>query len=213
MKEVFRGIYRVFPTKITPTKYTSFFVVREPGNLLFPCLGSKSTFEDQFTHMQELGGVSFQLLGDMHFATRDNDKIFDFFGTPLICSEVEAPDVTRKVKEVRQIPFERQEICDGVEMLPTPGHRPGAASYLVQQHGKKILFVGDSIWHNGTDWECLVNKRNINVMVQTLEFLKKVDFDAMYANTSVQNSSCSQSFTRKERVELLDHLIQGCLDN
>ena len=212
MMEIYKGVYRVFPTKITPTKYTSFFVVRKPGNLLLPCLGSKSTFEDQFNQMWELGGVAFQLLGDMHFASRDNDRIFDAFKTPLICSDVEAPDVTRKVKDVCPLPFVRQQICEGVELLPTPGHRPGATSYLVDQHEQRILFVGDSIWHNGTHWECLTSKKNAKVMAQTLEDLKEVDFDAIYANTSVGNSVCHEQFSPGERLELLDRLIQGCLD-
>ena len=168
MEQVSQGIYRIFPTKITPTKYTSFFVVRRQGNLLLPCLASKSTFVDQFDTIHNMGGVAYQLLGDMHFATRDNDTIFETFKTPLICTDVEAPDVVRKVKSVEQVPFKRQNICEGVEMLPTPGHRPGAASYLVQQHGQAVLFVGDSIWHDGHEWSCLVNKKNRKIMIDTL---------------------------------------------
>lgn len=208
MRELSPGVFRIDPSKITPTKYISYFVVRDEGNLLFPCLSSASTFESDWSDMHELGGVAAQLIGDMHFATKHCDVLADEFGTPVQCSEVEAPDVRRKVKQVLTFPFERHEIANDVTVIPTPGHRPGAISYLVSVNEQKTLFVGDSIWHDGNSWKALASKKNRKVMAQTLENLKQEEFSAMYANVSVKNPVSSIEFSStKQREQFFDELI------
>ena len=194
MEECAPGIYRVMPSKVTPSKYISFFVVREAGNLLFPCVASSSTFETDWPEMHSLGGVSMQLLGDMHFATKHNDQLFAEFGAATYCSDLEKPDVARKVKNVESFNFERLELAPGVTSLPTPGHRPGAVSYLVEFSDRNVLFAGDSIWHNGSTWSALASKKNKSVMKSTLQLLDEEKFNSIYVNSSVTNDVCSVSF-------------------
>ncbi len=68
MEELFDGLHRILPTKVTPSKYISLFAKRPSGNLLFSCLGGHSSFEASFAEIDALGGVAWHLLGDMHFA-------------------------------------------------------------------------------------------------------------------------------------------------
>ena len=190
MQALFDDVYRILPTKITPTKYSSLFAVRPQGNLLFSCLGGHSSIEGSFDAMDDLGGVALHLLGDMHFAARYNDDVDARFGVATMCSEVEGPDVRRKVKNVVTFPFERHTLAPGVEVIPTPGHRPGAVSYLVDVGGRRCLFAGDSIYHSGDNWMCPVSKKNRKTMLATLEMLAGVDFDVLLANTGANNPVC-----------------------
>ena len=207
MIELAPSIYRVEPSKITPSKYISFFVERTDGNLLFPCVASSSTFETDWPQMQRSGGVDVQLLGDMHFATKHNDAIFEEFGAVVRCSELEEPDVRRKVENVDAFAFERIELAPGVVSIPTPGHRPGAVSYLVNIGSQRALFTGDSVWHDGSKWQALASKKNRPVMQETLQSLCDEEFDALYANVSVGNSTCSVAFdSSSERIEFLTSL-------
>ena len=190
MEELFSSVYRILPTKVTPSKYVSLFAVRPDGNLLFSCFGGHSSIEGSFDAIDALGGVTHHLLGDMHFAARYSDDVHARFGIDTQCSEIEAPDVKRKVKHVRTFPFERHALADGVEVIPTPGHRPGAASYLVDVGGRQCLFAGDTIYHDGASWRALASKKNRSTMLETLAVLDEVDFDVLLANTGVSNPVC-----------------------
>ena len=148
MQLLFDNVYRILPTKVTPSKYSSLFVKRPQGNLLFSCLGGHSSIEGSFDDIDALGGIALHLLGDMHFAARYNDDVDERFGVATMCSEVEGPDVRRKVNNVVTFPYERQALARGVLAIPTPGHRHGAVSYLVRSGKRSCLFAGDTIYHD-----------------------------------------------------------------
>ena len=210
MIECAPSIYKIEPSKITPSKYISFFVSRDDGNLLFPCVSSSSTFESSWEQINELGGVSKQLLSDMHFATKHNDQLFDEFGAATCCSVLEAPDVRRKVQNVEAFPFERHEVAPGVTAIPTPGHRPGAVSYLVDMGNSTALFAGDSIWHDREKWIALSNKKNRPVMKATLASLCDERFSTLFVNSSVQNPVFSIDFASNDaKNEFLDGLAEA----
>ena len=206
MEQLFDDVYRILPTKITPSKYVSLFAKRAAGNLLFSCLGGHSSIEGSFQEIDALGGVALHLLGDMHFAARYNDDVDAHFGVETRCSEVEGPDVMRKVKNVVTFPFERHELAPGVEVIPTPGHRPGAVGYLVEVGGRRCLFAGDTIYHDGKCWRALSSKKNRLTMLATLDMVADVDFDVLLANTSVTNPVCFVDFEAAGKREFLDQL-------
>ena len=203
MEPLFDNVYRILPTKVTPTKYSSLFATRPEGNLLFSCLGGHSSIEGSFDQMDALGGVALHLLGDMHFAARYNDDVDARFGVTTMCSEVEGPDVKRKVKNVATFPFERHLLAPGVEVIPTPGHRPGAVSYLVDVGGRRCLFAGDSIYHSGDEWMCPVSKRNRKTLLATLDMLDGIDFDIVLANTGANNPVCFVELDVGERTRFI----------
>jgi hypothetical protein len=191
LEQLHPGVYRVQPTKVTPTKYVSFFVRRRGGNLLFPCVAASSTIEGSFAAMERLGGIAMQCIGDMHFAGRHNDDIHAHFGVPVSYSEVEAADVRRKVRHVQVFPFERHALAAGIEVIPTPGHRPGAVCYAVTVGRLRCLFAGDSIWHDARGWRCPVARRGERQMRESLALLGSVPFDVLCVNTHASDPVCS----------------------
>jgi hypothetical protein len=202
-EELYPGVYRVFPTNVTPAKYVSFFVKRRGGNLLFPCVAAHGSIAGSFEQMSSMGGVSLQLVGDMHFASKYNDEISGHFDIPAMCSTGEYADVLRKVKRVEAFPFERHELAPKVEAIPTPGHRPGAVSYLVTLAKRRYLFAGDTLYHDKKGWCVFTSKKNRKTMIATLEMLRDIPFDVLLANTSVTNPVCSVELTQAERLGLL----------
>jgi len=209
MDLLFDSVYRVLPTKVTPSKYSSLFVERSRGNLLFSCFGGHSSIEGSFDAIEAKGGIALHLLGDMHFAARCSDDVARRFGAPTMCSEVEAPDVKRKVRNVATFPFERHELAPGVEVIPTPGHRPGAVSYLVRVGRRRCLFAGDTIYHDGSRWRALASKKNRNIMLNTLDMLAGVPFDALLANTGANNPICHVELDGDSRPTFIDDLKKG----
>ena len=54
--------------------------------------------------------------------------------------------------------FEKREVVNGVEVIPTPGHTDGSVCFLVRSaHGKTYLFTGDTIYQENGAWETRVN--------------------------------------------------------
>lgn len=68
LQEIYEGTFKVLPSKITPSKYVSFFVPRTNGNLLFPCLPSSSTFESSWESIHEFGGIKLPSPSGMYIA-------------------------------------------------------------------------------------------------------------------------------------------------
>lgn len=209
MQLLFESVYRILPTKVTPSKYTSLFVQRPDGNLLFSCFGGHSSIDGSFDDIDALGGIALHLLGDMHFAAKYNDDVDERFGVATMCSEVEGSDVRRKVKNVVTFPFERHELAAGVEAIPTPGHRPGAVSYLVAVGRRRCLFAGDTIYHDGDRWRCFASKKNRKTMTETLTLLAEVEFDVLLANTGVANPVCYVEVDADSRREFMEMLKAG----
>jgi hydroxyacylglutathione hydrolase len=207
MEALYPGVYQVSPSKVTASKYRSFFVTRPEGNLLIPCFSSHSTIHSSFDEMATLGGLNYQLLGDSHFRTPHCDEVAERFGAPLYCSEVEAPDVTRTVKQVKTFPFERHLLAPGLEVIPTPGHRPGGVCYLVTVAGRTFLFVGDAIWHDDHAWIATPSKAGRKQMIQSLQTLAELEFDVLLANTRLGNPICLVEVDAERRREFIERLL------
>jgi hypothetical protein len=208
MHALFAGVYQIFPSKITDSKYRSFFVNHPSGNLLVPCFSNQSTIHSSFDELDALGGLQYQLLGDSHFKTPHCDEVAERFGAPLYCSEVEAPDVTRNLKQVKTFPFERHELAPAIEVIPTPGHRPGGVCYLVSLEGRHYLFVGDAIWHDGQRWIATPTKAGRKQMVESLQTLAEVEFDVLLANTRISNPTCLMEVDADSRWPLINSLLE-----
>ena len=209
MDELFPGVFRVLPTKPLPSKCITFFVRREEGNLLFPCFSGSATIHGRFDEIAAMGGLSRQLLGDSHFKTPHCDEVAAKFGSPLFCSEPEAPDVVKSVKNVQTFPLERHVLEPGVEVIPTPGHRPGGVCYLVTLDGRRFLFAGDAIWHDGTGWKAFPTKAGRTKMIDSLRRLADVDFDVLLANTRVNNPLCFVEVSNEQRRGLIASIREG----
>ena len=159
--------------------------------------------------IDELGGVALHLLGDMHFASRYNDDVDQRFGTATMCSVVEGPDVQRKVRNVATFPFERHELAPGVEAIPTRPSARRRVVYLVEAGGRRCLFAGDTIYHDGKEWRVFVSKKNRATMLETLDMLAEVEFDVLLANTGANNPLCHVETAGGSRREFLRRIKSG----
>jgi len=208
MNEIFPNIYQIFPSKQTPSKYRSFFVKRDEGNLLIPCFSTNSTIEAHFDAIAELGGLSRQLLGDSHFKSSHCDQVAERFNAPVYCSEGEAPDVTPVVKQVMIFPFTRHLLEPQIDVIPTPGHRPGGVCYLISMDEKRYLFVGDFIWHDGEKWIPTATKANFRAYIESLHLLEGIAFDVLLANSKISNPTYSVALNQETRKAFIADLLE-----
>ena len=209
MEEIFADIYRVLPSSPSDEKWISFFIRYPEGNLIVPGYICKSTIHAHFGTIERLGGVSKQLLSDAHYKTRHCDEVAERFNAPLYCSQAEADGVRRDLKHIVVIPYTRHFLLPGIEVIPTPGHRPGAICYRIALHNRQYLFTGDTIWHNGRDWVASPTKAGIRKMEESLRLLMEIEFDVLLANNRVDYPVSYIEVTRSTHRRLLEEILSG----
>lgn len=185
------GVFRVLPEKITPTKYSSFYVNHPEGNLMFPCYTRGGLTQETLDTIDADGGLLAQLLGDMHMKDPLCDVMQARYGAWAYCSVIEADDVKRTCSKVKTFPYRRHALFPHVEVIPTPGHRPGSVSYIVPVKNKRVLFAGDNVGYDGKRWTAFPTRQGRGDMVKSLQMLGECEFDLLCAITLATEPTCS----------------------
>lgn len=195
MDKVCDGVYRVSPLRITPTKYASFFVEHPSGNLMLPCYSRGGLTNATLDAITTAGGLLAQLLCDMHVKDALCDDLQGRFGAWTYCSEPEADDVRRTVQKLKTFPFRRHSLFPHVEVIPTPGHRPGGTCFLVDMGKRRVLFAGDNVGYDGHHWTAYPSRQGHKDMLRSLDVLAECEFDVLCATTLVSEPVFSKTLT------------------
>jgi hypothetical protein len=106
--------------------------------------------------------------------------------TPLFVHERDREAVPGEVRGT----FSRRHVFeDDLEVIPTPGHTPGATAYLWDSGEQRVLFTGDTIYLADGEWVAAVLDSSDRVAyLESLELLRELDFDVLvpWAATSGQ---------------------------
>lgn len=209
MEAVCHDVFRVLPLRMTANKYVSFFVRHQSGNLMIPCYARGGLSEETLSAIEAAGGLSAQLLGDMHLKDKLCDVLHARFGAWTYCSEPEAPDVSRSVSQLRTFPFRRHELLPHVEAIPTPGHRPGGTCYLVNMGAQRVLFAADNVGFHAGRWTAYPSSRGLQDMEASLRALAECDFDYLCANTLLSEPICTVKLSNaKQRRQFFQGVIE-----
>jgi glyoxylase-like metal-dependent hydrolase (beta-lactamase superfamily II) len=130
----------------------AYLLVRDTGNVLF----YSSDLRDEYQHVKDLGGIAHQYLSHRDEAGPALAEIKELFGSKLWCHRLEEPSIS-KVTPIDCM-FDKREVVNGIEVIPTPGHTVGSVCFLVRSaHGKTYLFTGDTIYQENGAWDTRVN--------------------------------------------------------
>jgi glyoxylase-like metal-dependent hydrolase (beta-lactamase superfamily II) len=151
----------------------AFLLKRDQGNLL---IYSVEGLEAQAAAIEELGGVDRQLLNHWHEAMFASAWV----SAPLFVHERDADEV-RERTEVAGTLSQREVLGDDFEIIPTPGHTPGATAFLWDTGEHRLLFTGDTLML-GADGEwvaAVLPSSDRAAYLESLELMRELDFDVL----------------------------------
>jgi Metallo-beta-lactamase superfamily len=169
------GLYPSTPESLpfAPELHVRAFVLkREEGNVL---VYSVKGLEADAGTIEGLGGIS------RHYLNHRHEAIFasDWVDAPLFVHERERKSVERAY-QVRAT-FSRRHMLDGdVEVIPTPGHTPGATAYLWDSGEHRFLFTGDTIYLRDGEWVAAVlDSSDRAAYLDSLDLIRELDYDVL----------------------------------
>jgi len=176
LDEVMPGLYASKPQALpfAPALHArAFLLQRERGNVLVYSVDSLSS---QAPAMESLGGVARHYLNHGHEASFASDGI----DAPLFVHERDR-EAVGKAAHVRGTFSRRHTLDDDFEVIPTPGHTPGATAYLWDSGEHRFLFTGDTLFlGEGGEWvTAVLDSSDRAAYVESLELLRELDFDVL----------------------------------
>ena len=170
-----QGLYASLPEALpfAPSlDIRAFLLRRERGNLL---VYSTTTVDANASAIQEFGGISRHYLNHAHEALFASERV----DAPLFVHESERGAVSERY-EIRGTFSRRHTLDEDFEVIPTPGHTPGATAYLWDSGEHRLLFTGDTIYLNDGDWiAAVLSSSDREAYIRSLELIRELDFDVL----------------------------------
>ena len=169
-----RGLYASAPEPLpfAPRLHIRSFVLeRDAGDLLV------------YSTTNATGEVWRQYLNHGHEAAFAPDAL----NAPVFVHAADRPAVAERMP-VRAAFSRRHMLDDDFEVIPTPGHTPGATAYLWDTGAHRVLFTGDTIMLRDGEWVAAVlDSSDRDAYRESLELIRELDFDVLVPWVSTAN--------------------------
>jgi len=188
----------------------TFLVPREHDNLL---VYSSATVSDDAATIASLGGAGYQYLNHWHEAMFGDDSIRELTGARLVVHADDRAETAER-RTVETTFSERHSLGGGFEIIPTPGHTPGATAYLWDSGERRYLFTGDSVYLTDGEWiGAVLESSDREAYLESLELLRGLDFDVLvpWAATAGQPwfAETDRDDARRRIGAIIDRVRQG----
>jgi hypothetical protein len=178
LPEAADAIPRLFATAAEPLPFApslhirAFLLQRAHGNLL---VYSTKGIERDAVAIDERGGIARQYLNHGHEAMFASEWV----DAPLFVHEADRDSVA-KAYDVRGTFSKRHMLDEDFEVIPTPGHTPGATAYLWDSGEHRVLFTGDTLYLSDGEWVAAVlESSDRDRYIESLELIRGLDFDVL----------------------------------
>jgi hypothetical protein len=183
----------------------AYLLEREAGNLL---LYRSDTLRREAAAIRERGGIARQYLNHRHEAAPVSDWVSETFGAPLFVHADDAGAVSG-VAHVRATFSRRHKLDDDFEIIPTPGHTPGATAYLWDTGDHRLLFTGDTLsFRRGRLAIAVLDSSDPVAYRESLELIRGLDFDVLVPSIATEGDPPYAIVDRDEIDRRIDELIE-----
>jgi len=102
----------------------------------------------------------------------------------------------------------RETVADDLEVIPTPGHTPGATMFLWNNGEHRLLFSGDSIWVQRGEWKAvLLGESDREAYLASLSRLMELDLYILVPWASEEGQPYGYGVTRSEAHKNLGRIV------
>src|SRR4051812_34653781 len=183
-----------------------FVLERDAGNLLVYGGGTPLADVDEIARR---GGVVRRYLNHRHETAFGCGRV----RAPLVVHASERKAVERTC-DVAAAFSKRHKPADDLEVVPTPGHTPGATSYLWDTGEHRLLFTGDTVYLRDGEWRAaLLGSSDRDAYAESLELMRELDFDVLVPWASSRGdpaySVVSHAEVRRRVGAILSRLGRG----
>jgi glyoxylase-like metal-dependent hydrolase (beta-lactamase superfamily II) len=105
--------------------------------------------------------------------------------------------------------FSRQHMLDDdFEVIPTPGHTPGATAFLWDTGRHRLLFTGDTISLDDGRWTAAVlDSSDRERYIESLELIRTLDFDVLVPWVATAGRSYHAETTPEDKARNIDAML------
>lgn len=155
----------------------AFQLERDRGNLL---IYNTELLERDLPALVERGGVQRQYLNHWHEAMFGSDAPARELGAKLLVHRADAAQVERRGWHHPYSFSRRHALDEDFEVIPIPGHTPGATAYLWNTGSERLLFTGDTIYVRDGEWVvAMLESSDRARYVESLELLRGLEFSVL----------------------------------
>jgi glyoxylase-like metal-dependent hydrolase (beta-lactamase superfamily II) len=106
----------------------------------------------------------------------------------------------------------RHMLDDDFEVIPAPGHTPGATAYLWDSGERRFLFTGDTIFLRDGEWlAAVLGSSDRSAYLESLALLRDLEFDVLvpWAAAGPSHALTDPRDTRRRVNAIIDRVWQG----
>jgi glyoxylase-like metal-dependent hydrolase (beta-lactamase superfamily II) len=178
----------------------AFLLERRRGNVLVYSTGE---LEHDGPALSDRGGISRRYLNHWHEAMFATD-----LDAPLFVHERDRAAVEERV-HVRGSFSRRHMLDEDFEVIPTPGHTPGATAFLWDTGGHRALFTGDTIYLDGGEWVAgMLESSDRDAYLASLELIRELEFDVLVPWVAGADEPYHAVTSRAEAGRRIDAIIE-----
>lgn len=201
-----RGLHATTPMVLpfAPTSVVrAFLLEREAGNLLIYNTGR---LDEDAEALRALGGIERQYLNHWH------EAMFGLapagLAAELSYHEADAAQVAEHGGS--GVTFsQRHRVDEDFEVIPIPGHTPGATAYLWDNGDHRLLFTSDTVYLHKGKWRAgLLESSDRERFIESLERIRELEFDVLVPWVVDAEDPYLVPVDAAERRQRIDALLQ-----
>jgi hypothetical protein len=203
MESATKGLYASAPEQLpfAPSlDIRAFLLRRDHGNVL---VYSVTQLEREAAAIEDLGGIS------RHYLNHRHEAIFasSWVSAPLFVHERDRRSVGNRY-HVRGAFSKRHTLDEDFEVIPTPGHTPGATAYLWDGGEHRMLFTGDTIYLNDGEWVAAVlESSDRDAYIKSLELIRGLEFDVLVPWAATQGQPYHAFTDKLDTQDRIDAML------
>jgi glyoxylase-like metal-dependent hydrolase (beta-lactamase superfamily II) len=203
LEQVSDGLFASPPARLPfgPDLLVRAFLIQRPdGNLaVYNAPGLTAAASE----IAGLGGAVRQVINHSHEAMFGPQEI----EAPLFVHERDQPETARSMPVAGTF-AQRQTIGDDFELIPTPGHTPGATAFRWDNGAHRFLFTGDTLSVEHGQWSAVVlGSSDRAAYIESLALIRDLDFDVLVPWAAVSGEPYFVLTSRKQARERVDAAI------